>query len=294
MFAKFNLNAQEKDWNKLWKSKSYSEYLRIGKEIFSNRKRSVGSSLDKFKNANEELEASEIASNLFSAIDAHIFISHSHADEDLVIALAGWLSDAFKINCFVDSMLWEHIDNLQEVIDREYCKKIIRKDGSTAYEYKSRNRSTSHVHALVINALSAMIYNCESLIFVNTSNSFCPAEHIKTMGSTFSPWIYTEIAMAKIIQKRAPEEHRLGVALEALGESVIEKAQDKLKMKFKLDMLELASLSIDDLAVWSSRFVPLRPKYRGVVISSPNTELQDAYKALDFLYEFKKIKDDNI
>ena len=51
-----------------------------------------------------------------------IFISHSHNDEKLAISLAGYLHTKFNILSFIDSCVWDHMDELnkiQKVINKE-------------------------------------------------------------------------------------------------------------------------------------------------------------------------------
>lgn len=52
-------------------------------------------------------------------------------------------------------------------------------------------------------ALAKMIYQTECLIFVNTENSTIK-ENITDESKTLSPWIYSELALSKIIE---PQEY---------------------------------------------------------------------------------------
>ena len=59
--------------------------------------------------------------NWFPQIKADIFISHSHKDEDLALALAGWLKVSFGLTAFIDSCVWGYANDLLKMIDYKYC-----------------------------------------------------------------------------------------------------------------------------------------------------------------------------
>lgn len=132
------------------------------------------------------LDGTAIQDDWFPQIKCDIFISHSHKDENLAIALAGWLSDTFGLKAFVDSSIWGYADELVEIL-----KKM---DES----FNENNYITSHVHNMLTVALMEMIYKTECLFFLNTPNS-------TFFDCTLSPWIYTEIGISKMIQKRRPQ-----------------------------------------------------------------------------------------
>lgn len=54
----------------------------------------------------DSLTASQISNEWFPDVKVDVFISHSHADENLANALAGWLYKFFRIKAFVDSHFW--------------------------------------------------------------------------------------------------------------------------------------------------------------------------------------------
>lgn len=51
----------------------------------------------------------------FPKINADIFLSHSHKDEKLIIAFAGWLKDTFNLDVFIDSCIWGYSNDLQKL-----------------------------------------------------------------------------------------------------------------------------------------------------------------------------------
>lgn len=238
MHARFNLDPQQENW---------SEYLSIGQDIHRSNKAIIEQDLDKFKNADDILQAKDIIENWFPKIDADIFLSHSHKDGDLIIGLAGWLKTTFGLKSFIDSEVWGYADNLLKAIDDKYCKKISRE----TYDYSLRNRSTSHVHMMLSTALTEMIDRCECIIFVNTQNSFIPVDYLNGEGHTESPWIYSEIAITRMIRQRTPEEHRPVPIMDSINASVESLSESRnLRISYPAGLLHLTQLSLKDLNEW--------------------------------------------
>lgn len=261
MHARFNLNPG----NESWRDHSIS-----GNNIHTKNKELIETDLDKFKNANNTLEAKEIIENWFPKVKAEVFLSHSHKDENLVIGLAGWLKDNFGIESFIDSAVWGYSDELLKAIDNKYCK---NESGET-YSYEQRNRSTSHVHMMLSTALVEMIDRCECVIFVNTQNSFTPADYFKSEGKTESPWIYAEIAMTRMLRQRTPTEHREKHIVKSQSmtqEAFAEAKREELRISYNTDLLHLIPLSITDLETWKNK---------------EGKKMKKAY-SLDSLYEIK-------
>ncbi len=240
MHARFNLDPGSEDWQNHYNS---------GSAIHAANKAIVETDLDKFKDINGNLQAKEIIENWFPKIEADVFLSHSHKDEKLIVGLAGWLNDNFGIRSFIDSTVWGYSDQLLKAIDNRYCK---NESGET-YNYEKRNRSTSHVHMMLSAALADMIDQCECVIFVNTQNSFKPADYFRDAGETESPWIYSEIAMTRILRQRAPEDHRPQPVLDSVSasmEHLKEARQRELRISYPTDLLHLTPLSTSDLTKW--------------------------------------------
>ncbi|TDS82142.1 hypothetical protein [Comamonas sp. JUb58] len=261
MHVGFNFDPRGKSWLK---------YLKAGKEIHSANKNIVKSNLGKLKNADGILEATKIIESWFPALKASVFLSHSHKDEDIVVGLAGWLKETFGIESFIDSIVWGYSDELLRLIDDEYCMDPPKE----TYIYRKRNRSTSHVHMMLSTALMGMIDQCECIIFVNTPSSFTPNDYFETRGETESPWIYSEIAMTRMLRKRSPLEHRRQYASESASLSLEHLQESKdLSVIYPTDLLHLTPLSPDDLDDWA--------KFESNGMRKAN--------ALDSLYSAKKI-----
>lgn len=241
MHARFNLNPDSRNWKK---------FLSAGNEIHTANKKIVETNLRKFEDACGHLQAEKIIENWFPNINADVFLSHSHKDEDLIIGLAGWLSETFGLKSFIDSTVWGYSDKLLRLIDDKYCLNQSEK----SYAYSKRNRSTSHVHMMLSASLMNMMDKCECIIFVNTPHSYEPAEYFEAQGVTESPWIFSEIAMTRILRQKPPEEHRpkrgSGVttaSLERISES------KELHVSYPADLLHLTTLTLENLDAWEEK-----------------------------------------
>lgn len=247
MHARFNLDPSGESWD---------NYFSIGSRIHEKNKTAVKTELDRFKDIDGNLQAKEIISNWFPEIKAEVFLSHSHKDEKLIIGLAGWLKDKFKLTSFIDSAVWGYSDTLLKAIDNKYCKN----ESNETYSYEKRNRSTSHVHMMLSTALTNMIDQCECIIFVNTPNSFTPADYFNDEGKTESPWIYSEIAMTRMLRQKTLKEHRSlsnNLSLENFNEA----RQMELHISYPLDILHLTPLNKNDLTTWETNESQKNNKY---------------------------------
>ena len=136
-----------------------------------------------------------------------VFISHSHADIELVKKFANTLNAKFGVRCFVDSMVWGNMYEMLKELDEKYCKTPPR-----GYDYDRRNMSTAHVHAMLSIALLEMIEQCECCIFVRSENSTIPSLELKSISNdvkTFSPWIYEEINYMNVLQPYLSRQRRI-------------------------------------------------------------------------------------
>jgi hypothetical protein len=150
------------------------------------------------------IDGTAVQSTWFPQIEADVFISHSHKNEDLAMALAGMLVLEFNLKPFVDSCVWGYADKLLKAIDNQYCTYKDSKTNETMYDYNRRNYTTSHVHLMLTSALNSMIDRSETLIFLQTSESL---NFRDGFGRTSSPWLYTEIGITQTIQKTLPERY---------------------------------------------------------------------------------------
>lgn len=260
------------------KDKAYfASYENIGQIIFNEDRAKVQEVLNDYTIAkNSVLDGSQIQKDWFPEIECDIFISHSHDDRELALGLAGWLFENLKIKAFIDSSVWGYSDDLLKQLD-DLCSRT----GTKSYSYESRNYSTSHVHIMLSTALSNMIYKTECLFFLNTNKS-----NINSIGDiiTKSPWIYSELEVSRIVEKRVPERFSKDEQRKFLSEST----RKKLDIHYKpSDISHLKKIDYNILVDWGNKDKHLDfliSRLDSVSDSSP-TEI-----ALDRLYEITKSK----
>lgn len=224
----------------------FNEYRAIGESIFTSNKNYIKEEINKFLLGDGSINGSEMQNNWFPQIKADIFISHSHADKNIAIGLAGWLKDKFDLNVFIDSCVWGYADDLLKIIDDKYCRNI----DDTMYIYEKRNFSTSHVHMMLSTALTMMIDHTECIFFVNSPSSIVTSDVI---SYTKSPWIYYEIAMSQYIRRKVPNRKRV-----IIKKGIFEKALD---IKYKLDLKHLNEINQINLKVWEDSYLQNKTKH---------------------------------
>ncbi|HTS16825.1 MAG TPA: hypothetical protein VMP11_04565 [Verrucomicrobiae bacterium] len=229
MYAAFNLSIND------WGEKERKVYYDIGLKIWNGHAVRVFSALKAFLRPNGKLDGEAIGDNWFPEVDADIFMSHSHGDQRLAIALAGWLSDDFKLKAFVDSCVWGCAYDLLKIVDREYCYNR----QTQTYSYLSRNGSTSHVHMMLVMALSKMLDNTECVFFLNTPNSVSSKD---VVSRTESPWIFAELGLLQIIRQKNP--------VRILEEGVRHLAKAELRIEYPVGVESLVPLDDYDCNKW--------------------------------------------
>lgn len=232
MFAGFNLTIDDK----------YEFYYERGRDQFNKNRNKIKKELDDFVFGDGSLDGSKMQESWFPQVKADVFISHSHKDERRAIELAGWLKFRFNIDAFIDSCVWGYAGDLLKIIDDEFCLN----SNKETYDYSKRNYSTSHVHMMLSTALSMMIDKTECVIFLNTPNSITASDII---NKTESPWIYSELAMTKLVRNRKLEEYR------PFMKSIIEKKayvaeEQQLVVKYNVSLDHLHDLNKVDLELW--------------------------------------------
>lgn len=271
MFIGFELkNLKENSFND-----SFEKFLQIGKKDFDEYKLEISETIKEFNNIDGSIDGDKMQSAWFPQIDADIFLSHSHADEDLVIAFAGWLKHFFDLKVFVDSCIWGYSKELQKIIDENYSKTLNGK-----YSYEKVLYASSHVHMMLNTALMQMIDNCECIIFINTPNSVKPNDVI---NKVVSPWIYSEIGMTKLIKKKSIKSHRMRELYEST------KTFSHLEIEYNLETDHLIQLKIKDLENWQQNYQGIPPNSLSnyMKMQFNNSNSFNNKNALDCLYRLK-------
>lgn len=144
------------------------------------------------------IDGSQAQERWFPQKGRDVFISHSHRDVELAEGLAIWLWAHFGVTSFIDSQVWGHYEDLLQQVDNLYCYNSSRE----TYKYELRNLSTSHVHAILTNAILNVMDNAECVLFLNTDNAIRPAKDTVSGHGTASPWIYTELEAARLLRRK--------------------------------------------------------------------------------------------
>lgn len=261
MYKGFNLDLQSNsefviNLQKRTRGIFFGDYHSIGESLFNEHKSIIQTDLEQFKNMSGQLSGNQIINEWFPEIKADIFLSHSHQDEDLVICFAGWLYQEFGLTSFIDSTVWGYANDLLKMIDDEYCYSPKTK----TYKYNKRNCSTSHVHMMLSTSLMNMIDSCECIIFINTPNSFTPADDIYN-GNTTSPWIFSELLMSSMVRIQTPSRFKKEIVMDSIQASNESRDfSEALQINYKIDMNHLINLSISQLEKWERESISDNPE----------------------------------
>lgn len=74
-----------------------------GKKNSLAQKSNIKRSLDEYLNKNGVLDAEQIVDDWFPEVEADIFLSHSHLDEDIALTLSGLFYREFGLTTFINS-----------------------------------------------------------------------------------------------------------------------------------------------------------------------------------------------
>lgn len=243
MYRGFNLKIDEKDFI-FEEGISISYYEQIGEKRFDYLHENTEDVLSNYV-LNGIIDGTGLSDEWFKRIKSDVFLSHSHKDTKLAYILAGWLEEHFGVKVFMDESIWGSADKLLKTIDNKYCKSDVDERN---YDYKKRNLSTSHVHAMLTVAIWEIIDKTEIVIFLNTDNSIPQiANSIEGKDNyTLSPWIYEELMVTKLIEKKDWKEHRLTL--------LTEYASKQLNVSYKVPLEKLSSINMQQLYCWCQEY----------------------------------------
>lgn len=193
----------------------------------------------------------------------NVFISHSHRDIKEIEHFAKILEDKYGVHCFVDSMIWKNIADLQYSIDNTYSRNI---DGKL--DYTLVRQSTAHIHSLLSIALFEMIDQCECCIFVQSDNSLRMDFNDTT---TLSPWIYEEIYYMNHTKRILPNRICSLKLFSELNES--RRTEAYIKMTHMVDLSDFKDLCnfLPQNALKSEKFLNHLYWKSGIVDCNINT-----------------------
>lgn len=270
MFSGFNAKLTESNFKDF--SKSFEDYKKIGEEHINKKKAEVNKAIEEYANNNTNVvNGTKLQKDWFPLIEADIFISHSHADERLAIAFAGYLFDTFNLTCFIDSCVWGYADELLEKLNQIYSNKRTDKDGGVLYTHDKCNTVSKHVNTMLSIALQKMIDKTEAVMLLNTENSIINSGNIKHT-ETYSPWLYAEITCTDIVRKKpliAYRDYKTIYKFASLNESGF---LDLILISYDVSLNHLVDMDIKLLKKWEEKF--------------RNVNEDDRYEySLDALYE---------
>lgn len=249
MYRAFDVNlVHEQYWSKFSKFYDYNDSIVCAMDT-----------LRMLINSSKEISANQIKQILLPKEHYDIFISHSHKDLLLAKGLAGYLKAHCGLSCFIDSLYWGNIDELQEELNRMH----LHKDEATGKEYfdhQSTMEVAKHANMILASALTEMIDNCECVFFLNTDNSVIRGTEAISKNETYSPWIYHEVFTTSIIRSKPRlnlNEHY------QMRDSAMEQLPD---ISYGLDLSGMTILREKDVLNWgikakSSNMYPLDVLY---------------------------------
>jgi hypothetical protein len=246
-----------------------SGWLTEGKRLEVENLQRVRGSLESFVGTDGEIDASRMMTDWFGGVSADVFISHSRADKDLALTIAGWLSKELDVSSFVDSCAWGHANILLRQIDDAFCK-----TGGATYSYFHSTVTASHVHLMLSTALSQMLDRCECVFFLNSEHSL-KSVSVRSMAEseedyiTQSPWLFHELSMLRLIRRREKEEHRPGIVKSA---NFAEAKAHVPAFNYPVSLAVLPALGVSELKLWHKQW---------------SDEKREKRHALDCLYDIR-------
>ena len=275
MFSAFDLSISKKLFRSLKKYNNYgyngiNHYSKIGKkESAKFKKPNLNKYISRILDDNS-LKAADIEDSWFPNIEADVFISHSHMDEELATAFAGFLIEEMGLKVFVDSLAWGNIADLLEQVNSKYSDKRHNMTGDYLYDHNKCIKASQHVIIMLMMALNKMIDSTESVFFLNTAQSI-NAIAGNSISETYSPWIYGELTCVNNIRRRQLCRKTILSESVSLNSSLIHQdSSPELVVSYPVDMKSLTKLEEDDVIKWME-------KYREHKNSDVNS--------LDYLYE---------
>lgn len=253
MFTGYNLKIDKRFFDN--KPKSFDRYQIIGEQHLSTQVHKYKRNLYEYIIDKETINGNELQNANFPIVDADIFISHSHNDEQLANALAGWINEEFGLSVFIDSNVWEYSNDLLRDINSEYSNKRVGEKGNFVYDYGACNIASQHVNIMLSVALQKMIDKVECVILLNTDESINIFDRAnKKIAETYSPWIYSEIICTQIVRKKPLLYYRKYDILSHSNDSVMFDALRNLKISYNVSIKHLINLNEDSLINWEKEY----------------------------------------
>lgn len=252
MYAAFNFIA---DRQEDFLQNNIMRYQKSGQNIVSQKTDKATDTLRQYLN-NGIINGSKLSEDWFPSVNSDVFISYSHDDADIAMALTGYLEKTFGLKVFVDSIYWDSADGLLNEIDDRYC--VNKNTSHGKYNYTKRNYSTSHVHAMLSTAILKTMDKSEAVFFINTDKSIIPeakvsieeAEKIEESEGSYtrSPWLFEEIMFASLIRKEHGKKFRT--------DAVFNESRRDLpfEAEYRVPLEDMTTLSVSDFSEWENAY----------------------------------------
>lgn len=212
--------------------------------------------LKQLVNASSKLSADEIKELLLPLEQHDIFISHSHRDLELAKGLAGYLETEFGLSCFIDSLYWGNIDDLQEELNKNHLHTDFS-NGKKYFNHQGTMEVAKHANMILASALTQMIDKCECVFFLNTDNSIIKGVDVINQPKTNSPWIYHEVFTTTIIHRRnskCEDMHENYQIRDSVGSQLPQ-------FIYNLDLTGMTYLNDDSIDEWCAEYVKVKNMY---------------------------------
>ena len=224
-------------------SNQYLNY--VNTKQYENDKSISLQKLRKIINSYNIIRAHEIKKLLLPSKHYDIFISHSHKDLELAKGLSNYLQLFFGVSCFIDSLYWGNIDELQEELNRMHLHED-KATGKEYYDHQSTMEVAKHANMILASALTEMIDNCECVFFLNTDNSVISGSEAINKNKTYSPWIYHEVFTTSIIHRKETGR-RAALEEQQIRDNAIKPLPQFI---YNLDLTGMTNLNDDDILNW--------------------------------------------
>ena len=233
-------------------SNQYLNY--VNTKQYENDKSISLQKLRKIINSYNIIRAHEIKKLLLPSKHYDIFISHSHKDLELAKGLSNYLQLFFGVSCFIDSLYWGNIDELQEELNRMHLHED-KATGKEYYDHQSTMEVAKHANMILASALTEMIDNCECVFFLNTDNSVIRGTEAISKNETYSPWIYHEVFTTTIIQKKQRSKFNESYQFR---DNAIKQIPD---ISYGLDLSGMTVLREEDIFEWEIKINSNKDKH---------------------------------
>lgn len=194
-----------------------------------------------FSDSENILDCSKIQNDWFPTLNFDIFISHSHKDQDLANALADYIEARTSLKVFVDGMVWQNADQLQQKLDDNFS--LIDESNPNLYSYRKVLATSSNVNAMLSMAIMKLMDKTDVIFLLNTKNSVITIDDVT--NKTMSPWLFEEwLFTQKLRIKKNTKPARQQTKQAILESKKIQTTYDLPKIS------DYTKLTIEDIISW--------------------------------------------